>query len=587
MARTANTRSFTILAQDPSVRLGGPNGRLAFAKVDVPAEVLAPGPTGYRVKVVDYDAASKVLYKDLVYTTDEFRSAGDPFDLAEYGADAEGRAFEERLLGNPNFHAQNVYAIVMRTLARFEFALGRRVAWSFGGHQLHVIPHAVAEANAFYSEGDRALLFGYFPGLDGKPVFTCLSHDVVAHETTHALLDGLRTRFTEPSLPDQAGFHEAFADIVALLSVFSLPEIVEAALLNSADPPEREGDVRLIAREKLEPEVIRGSILTGLAKEVGAALTPGTEVHEMRGAALRRSVEMEPDETYLDQDEYQEEHKRGEVLVAAFMRAFLRIWLKRVSGLGTFDGRYNLDMVVEEGAKAADHLLTMAIRALDYAPPTDMDFRAYLASLLTADAELVPDDVHGYRRVLREVFASYGIGLPDTGCLADEGTWCPFVEREAEPIVYSRTHAETMLTDRDEVFRFVWENRAALGINERVPIEVDTVRSSIRRAPDGFFTRETIVTYVQQIDMFASECRVILGFDRPEGMATTQRLEIFAGGTIIFDQYGRIKFHIAHRLEDAERQRKRLEYLADRGQIAPRRGLLDRFAALHRMRAEA
>ena len=327
MARPSNMRTFTILAQDPAVRLGGPNGRLAFAKVEVPAEILAPGPTGYRVKVVDYDAPSKVLYKDLVYTNDEYRSAGDPFDMVGYGVDAEGKAFEERLLGNPNFHAQNVYAIIMRTLARFEHALGRRVAWSFGGHQLHVVPHAMAEANAFYSEEDRALLFGYFPGIEGGTVFTCLSHDVVAHETTHALLDGLRTRFTEPSLPDQAAFHEAFADIVALLSVFSLPEIVEAALVNSADPPEREGDVRLIAKEKLEPDVIRGSILTGLAKEVGAALKPGEEVHEMRGAALRRSIEMEPRADYLEDWEYQEEHKRGEVLVAAFMRTFLAIWL--------------------------------------------------------------------------------------------------------------------------------------------------------------------------------------------------------------------------------------------------------------------
>ena len=35
----------------------------------------------------------------------------------------------------------------MRTLAHFEKALGRRVSWSFGGHQLKVAPHAFAEAN--------------------------------------------------------------------------------------------------------------------------------------------------------------------------------------------------------------------------------------------------------------------------------------------------------------------------------------------------------------------------------------------------------------------------------------------------------
>ena len=52
-------------------------------------------------------------------------------------------------------------------------------------------------------------------------VFTCLSHDIVAHETTHALLDGLHRRFQEATNPDVLAFHEAFADIVALFQHFT------------------------------------------------------------------------------------------------------------------------------------------------------------------------------------------------------------------------------------------------------------------------------------------------------------------------------------------------------------------------------
>src|SRR5262249_2259100 len=78
----------------------------------------------------------------------------------------------------------------------------------------------------------KALLLGYFTSSDsaaeglmqGSVVFTSVSHDIVAHETTHALLDGVHRRFREGTNPDVFAFHEAFADIVALSPHFTLPE---------------------------------------------------------------------------------------------------------------------------------------------------------------------------------------------------------------------------------------------------------------------------------------------------------------------------------------------------------------------------
>jgi len=79
MADSARTRKLTILAQDPGVRF---NGRLAFSQVAVPAEDLAPGPTGYRVKVVDFDASANVAYKaEARYTSDDDWTLVDPFAL--------------------------------------------------------------------------------------------------------------------------------------------------------------------------------------------------------------------------------------------------------------------------------------------------------------------------------------------------------------------------------------------------------------------------------------------------------------------------------------------------------------------------
>jgi hypothetical protein len=271
LAPPPRERLVTIIARDPALRIGK---RIVRAQVPIPSEALAPGPVGYRVEVIDYDASNDMLYLPRPLPPGD----DDPFETYT----------DKQLLDDPLFHRHNAYALVMRTLARFEFALGRRISWGFESHRLKVAPHAFADANAFYSQADNALLLGYFPG-KGRLIYTCLSHDVVVHETTHALVDGLRKRYTDPSSPDQAAFHEGFADVVALLSVFCLPSVVEMMLPGRG----RNVDVRA-----LTPPALRASMLFGLAHQVG------DEIGSVRGQPLRRSLELEPSPAYLDLEEY-------------------------------------------------------------------------------------------------------------------------------------------------------------------------------------------------------------------------------------------------------------------------------------------
>ena len=146
---------------------------------------------------------------------------------------------------NPQFHQQMAYAVAMRTIERFERALGRKALWARRRpknegepvpengfvRKLRIYPHALREANAYYDPNKIALLFGYFRAADasgtvtrGSGIFGVVSHDIVAHETTHALLDGLHPRYSERTNLDMVAFHEAFADIVALFQHFSMPE---------------------------------------------------------------------------------------------------------------------------------------------------------------------------------------------------------------------------------------------------------------------------------------------------------------------------------------------------------------------------
>lgn len=573
MARSANVRPthvlpkprtqwLTIIAQDPGVRIkSGKKRTILKAKVEIPAEQLAPGPWGYRVQVVDYDASSDQLWKPVSYT---YRD-----DVVE---DPFSRATDDELLDDPKFHQQNVYAIVMRILARFEYALGRRVSWSFGGHQVKVAPHAFADANAFYSKEDETLLFGYFATpkhmkSSGVPrpgkgiVFTCLSHDVVAHETTHALVDGLRRRFTEPSSADQAAFHEGISDVVALLSVFSLREVVSALL---------DGDDEHAAAD-YTPEGLRQTALFKLAEEMGSSLS------QVRGNALRHSTELPPNQAWLEEKEFEEPHRRGEVLVAMMLNAMIHIWSARIIPFVRDSQNLDLSRVVEEGQRAADYLLTMTIRALDYCPPVHLEFGDYLSALLTADREIRPDDGEfQFRKHLLRSFADYGIEPASKVVQPELGIWAdPQVETNL-CLDYSRTHFEPMQRDTDEVFRFVWENRSALGLCAEAYTEVQSVRPCVRIGNDGFILRETVSEYVQILRIMPAElAQMNVEMPSAELLPDSQEVFLVGGGTLIFDERGVLKYHIHNRLMDkpnriTDRQSKRLCYLAETGYFLTR-----------------
>jgi hypothetical protein len=536
----------TIVARDPGVRR---QGAVLLARVEVPRETLTPGPRGHRVQVVDVDASSGQVFRPWPHPDGD-----DP-----YARWLEDPALDRaRLLGDPQFHQWNAYAVAMRVLALFERALGRRVGWGFKGHQLRIAPHAFADANAYYSREHQALLFGWFQGRSGR-VFTCLSHDIVAHETTHAIVDGLRPWYLDPSSPDQAAFHEAFADLAAILSVFSLPEVA-AALLDET------GSGARVAEAAVTPEALRRSVLLAVGSQLGDEMLG-------RGEVLRRSATLAPDPGLLARAESQEPHRRGEVLVAAALDAFVSTWSGRLGAIADRKtGTVSRERVVEEGARAADRLLQGAIRALDYAPPVDLMFGDFLSALVTADREIHPGD-EPFRALLLTRFAAFGIAPAVAG-----GYWEPWRAHT----VRDGIHLESLQREPLEVFRFLWENRAALGVDPAAWTQVTWVRPCVRVASDGFVLRETVAEYVQQLDLRADELPAAV---RPAGVPADTQVKLSGGGTLVFDEFGSLKFHVQNRVV-SPRQKERLEYLWQAAGVGDRetlrRGLS--FSDLHRRR---
>lgn len=374
---------------------------------------LLPGPVGEYIEVVDIDPASDKVY--------------EPVDLNDKQLLAQNGLVPSE--GDPKFHQQMVYAVAMRTIGAFEEALGRRALWSRhlatlpdGRSQqvfvprLRIYPHALRKANAYYSPAKKALLFGYFRAesretdatAPGTVVFTCLSSDIIAHETAHALLDGLHRGYQEASNPDVPSFHEAFADIVALFQHFAIPELVNYSI------------------GKSRANLATADLLGGLAQQFGE----GTNI----GGALRNYVSAETDR--LRYSDNLEIHARGAILVRAIYDAFIAIVgsrtadLLRIStgGSGVLpDGALHPDLVnrlTSETCKTARHFLRICVRALDYCPPVDITFGDYLRAMITADVDAMPEDPYGYRTAIMQNFRRRGIIPHDVLTMSVEAlTW--------------------------------------------------------------------------------------------------------------------------------------------------------------------
>jgi hypothetical protein len=470
-------------------------------------EPLRPGPRGERLEVVDYDGGSRRFYEPV--------DLDHPALLMQGGLDpAES---------DPRFHQQMVYAVASKVLENFDAALGRRFRFK-GGVPLRLLPHAFRGANAFYDPDLFAVLFGYFradeenpgPNLPGQTVFTCLSHDVIAHEVTHALVHRLRPRYLEASNRDVLAFHEGFADVVAIFQHFSFPEILTGAI--------QETHARLQSANSLVKLAQQFGYATGSGQALRSAIDE-TDEDDPEGEKRRKRER-------LNRQQYEtvlEPHERGSILVASVFDSFFATYQSRIrdliriatGGSGVLpEGDLHPDLVgriAKEASKTAQNVLTMSIRAFDYLPPVDVTFGDFLRALVTADTELVPSDDRGLRASMIEAFRVRGVYPENVVSLAQESLlWedrtgeipdLPVNLLRQQLVLSARAfdrYAPGRESDDDSVGPWAhalraWavENARSLDLVPGFPVELGGFHTVFRVSPDGQLLVELVARFVQ------------------------------------------------------------------------------------------
>lgn len=487
-------RPLRIYALDP-MRLddSGEGFVTPRAVLNVEYEPLLPGPVGARFQVIDFDGSRDVFYEPV--------DLDDPHVIMTQGltpAETE-----------PRFHQQMVYAVASSVWSACEAALGRRIGIHHGG--LKIFPHAFYGENAYYDPERTALLFGYFqaddsdpgPNLPGQFVFTCLSHDVVAHETTHAVVDRLRPGFNEATNPDVTAFHEAFADLVAIFRHFTLDQVlIDAINKNKAD-------------------VTSADAISGLARQFGYATA--------QQQALRDASDEKPDPTRLAKTV--EPHARGAILVQAVFDAYRTTYLARVQDLlrlasgGTGilpEGRPHPDLVrrlAREASATAQLYFERCVQAFTYLPPIDVTFSDFLRAIVTVDSVTSPSD-DSFRTAIIEAFRRRGIYATQAGSLAGEAIALPLQSGPAltpglVPRLVNRTTSALgewrprSAGDPGEEGRLAaelnhWAGAHAEEIGLVTPVKGSTdistegFHSTIRRQTNGQPWVDTVVQFVQR-----------------------------------------------------------------------------------------
>jgi hypothetical protein len=475
-----------------------------------------------------------------------------------------------------------VYAVCSLTYAAFRRALGREIAWATtpvddGPLRLTVRPFGFEGKNAGYSREAGDLSFGYFSAGERAAGFTlregliatALSHDIVAHETTHALLDGLRSSFMDPSNVDVPAFHEAFSDLVALFLHFTYADVVERGIRESRGGFARGMLLTDLAREfgyarstSGRPDALRSGVdITGVAAFDSDALpqsdgTPGATSPKLYDPALGP-------------------HALGSVLVSAVFEAFATIVKRkteryfRIAGLdpqnlaGAALNDALIKAVAQEASDVAGQFLAICIRAIDYCPPADMELGEYLRALITADGDLETSDKWGFREALMRSFRRRAIFPDHVRFMTEDAVrWQPPDRPLKIPaLAFGRlgfdgdpgqpAGVKELRRQAEALGRFVTDPRYAwafhlippgvplpTGVTQASPPSVQSVRVARRAAPDGRVVFDVVAEVTQA-------CTVKLG---------GTFFDMNGGCTLIIDPEGEIRYAIFKRFGSEGRQ---------------------------------
>jgi hypothetical protein len=385
------------------------------------------GPITPRVAVVDLDPNDESLVPGAV-----FQPPNGNRTLGRYDVDRDD-------MESVPFIQVSVFATVYRTMHLYERkgTLGRKVRWGFDGPQLLVVPRAGWLANAFYERRSRSLQFYSFVAGD-RVVHTSLSRDIVAHETAHAVIDGIDPDLYDSLDPQSLALHEGIADLTAMLLAFDSTRLRRAIL------------------DQTGGEITRSTAFSSIGEEFGSALDPTGQRGFLRNLLNEATLL-----AYANPADEPEEHELSQVISGVLYRFMCEIHARFRAEIAARLGITEFSASGRALAVAARQFERMVLRGLDYLPPGEATFADFGRAILAADQASYSDET--WRDWLRSAFVERGI-VKDASALDVETN----IENEAVRDV----DLQGLVESEWVAFTFAEANRDLLGIPDDAQFEV-------------------------------------------------------------------------------------------------------------------
>lgn len=174
------------------------------------------------IKYLMVDPSISELTKDMPIPTPPL----PPFHVVGY----EGGGHELNTLAG---QAANVYVAIANALNDVNTAVETPMNGWAASSNLPIIPRAGVMFNAYYNRESISLFYGT-DGY-GNTIYTADSPKIVCHELGHAILDYYRPDLFNAINLEVWAFHEAFGDLIAMLSVMLHDEVLTYCLKQTSE----------------------------------------------------------------------------------------------------------------------------------------------------------------------------------------------------------------------------------------------------------------------------------------------------------------------------------------------------------------